>query len=279
MLVTKCDVHINSIAIGLTLFFGGKILNYKYNSLCYTFPGAVEILRNIDQIDFPLLYSGRLCFDELSRVRRLARMDCIKLPRFLKDIEKYKRTLRQIAILNGLIPKTVRKPNPKKRHLKGARKCHMNNGNKSFIWNQRQTSHPVESITVIHSVGNEQNVALGKSASSSQSQTFIAQPVSPVSGITRKLNDFTYPVGQKISDSSEELDVETDAIRYTSLETTTCRSRSMTNVRPRSTPIKVTSKGHQQALSIPNMDTTGKWLGLLERRAGIVAEKNYGPLK
>lgn len=49
-----------------------------------------------------MLYSGKVCWDELGRIKRLARLDCLKLPEFLKDIEKYKKTLRYIAVINGL---------------------------------------------------------------------------------------------------------------------------------------------------------------------------------
>jgi len=74
------------------------------NDQCY-FEGAVEILRNIDTIDFLTLYAGRVCLDEIQRVKRMARTNCIKLPTFLRDMEKYKRVLRQIGYMNMLIPK------------------------------------------------------------------------------------------------------------------------------------------------------------------------------
>lgn len=71
---------------------------------CY-FQGAVDILRRLDDIDLSVLYSGCIGTDEVPRVHRLARTDCIKLPLFMADIEKYKRQLRQIGILNGILPK------------------------------------------------------------------------------------------------------------------------------------------------------------------------------
>ncbi|XP_033095961.1 uncharacterized protein KIAA0895-like [Anneissia japonica] len=71
---------------------------------CY-FTGAVQLLRSIDEIDFPLLYSGRICVEELPRVRRLARLECIKLPSFLQDVTKYKKELWNIAVMNDLIAK------------------------------------------------------------------------------------------------------------------------------------------------------------------------------
>ena len=47
-------------------------------------PGAVYILRNAQDIDFNVLYSGRVCLDEVNRIKRLARMDCVRFPKFLK---------------------------------------------------------------------------------------------------------------------------------------------------------------------------------------------------
>ena len=63
------------------------------------------ILRQVNEIDFKLLYSGKICCDELQRVKRIARQDCVKLPHFLKDIVTYRKTLNQIALTNGLIQK------------------------------------------------------------------------------------------------------------------------------------------------------------------------------
>lgn len=74
---------------------------------CY-FEGAVTILRQVNEIDFKLLYAGKICCDELQRVKRIARQDCVKLPHFLKDIVAYRKTLNQIALTNGLIQKISR---------------------------------------------------------------------------------------------------------------------------------------------------------------------------
>ncbi|XP_048769630.2 microtubule-associated tyrosine carboxypeptidase-like isoform X3 [Ostrea edulis] len=68
---------------------------------CY-FEGAVEILRNIDNIDFQVLMSGKMCVDEMSRCKRLARQDCLRMPAFMKNETKYKKNLKAIANLNGL---------------------------------------------------------------------------------------------------------------------------------------------------------------------------------
>ena len=64
--------------------------------------GAVEILRNLDSIDFKVLMSGKVCFDEIQRVKKLARMECIRMPAFMRNQEKYKKTIKQISQLNGL---------------------------------------------------------------------------------------------------------------------------------------------------------------------------------
>lgn len=75
---------------------------------CYSrdqsyFEGAVEILQNLDSIDFFLLMSGKLCLDELEKVKRLAKTDQIKVPAFFKSIKAYKEKLRHIGIVNGII--------------------------------------------------------------------------------------------------------------------------------------------------------------------------------
>ncbi|CAH1800094.1 unnamed protein product [Owenia fusiformis] len=80
---------------------------------CY-FQGAVEILRNLEDIDFNLLMCGKISLDELPRVKRLARMDCIRIPKFMRDIEKYKRTLRHIGVLNGILERPKKSPTPMK---------------------------------------------------------------------------------------------------------------------------------------------------------------------
>ena len=69
----------------------------------------MEILRNIDNIDFQVLYAGKVCVDEIPRVRRVARVDCIKTPKFMDDIERYVKILHYMAWINGLGPKPTRK--------------------------------------------------------------------------------------------------------------------------------------------------------------------------
>ncbi|XP_072021972.1 microtubule-associated tyrosine carboxypeptidase 1-like [Amphiura filiformis] len=75
---------------------------------CY-FTGAVDILRNIDKIDFNLLYSGKVCIDELPRVKRIARLDCLKLPNFMRNMDEYRKQLKYIATVNGLQSKSAKK--------------------------------------------------------------------------------------------------------------------------------------------------------------------------
>ena len=70
--------------------------------------GAVMILRQVNEIDFKLLHAGKICCDELRRIRRIARQDCVKLPHFLRDMVSYKKTLNEIALTNGLIQKIHR---------------------------------------------------------------------------------------------------------------------------------------------------------------------------
>jgi hypothetical protein len=81
---------------------------------CYSrdqsyFEGAIEILENLDEIDFDALMSGKLCVDELNRVRRLARTSALKLPKFMMNSATYREKLREIGITNGIL-----KPPPNK---------------------------------------------------------------------------------------------------------------------------------------------------------------------
>lgn len=67
------------------------------------FEGACQILENYDTIDFKLLMSGKICLDEMETCREMANMEDIKLPRFFKNMKKYREKIRHIAIVNGLI--------------------------------------------------------------------------------------------------------------------------------------------------------------------------------
>ena len=75
---------------------------------CYSrdqayFEGAIEILEKIDEIDFKVLMCGKLCVDELERIKRVSRTECIKMPKFSADMKAYKQKLRQIGIINGIL--------------------------------------------------------------------------------------------------------------------------------------------------------------------------------
>ncbi|GFS14271.1 hypothetical protein ElyMa_004903400 [Elysia marginata] len=80
------------------------------NDQCY-FEGAVKILRNMDNIDFNLLMSGKICMDEIDRIKRVVRKDVLRFPTFMKNMAAYRRTLKKMLILNGLdqfhIPRTA----------------------------------------------------------------------------------------------------------------------------------------------------------------------------
>ena len=67
------------------------------------FEGAIDILQNLEDIDFNLLMSGKICLDELERIKRLSRVNTIKLPKFFQNMKKYKDSLRKIGIQNGII--------------------------------------------------------------------------------------------------------------------------------------------------------------------------------
>lgn len=64
--------------------------------------GAIKILQNLENLDFNVLYSGKLAIEDVNRVKRMARMDCLRLPRFMKNVNKYKRILKKIAAINEI---------------------------------------------------------------------------------------------------------------------------------------------------------------------------------
>lgn len=70
----------------------------KYTSAA----GAVKILRNLDAIDFTVLMSGKICYDEVSRIKRVVRRELIKLPVFMHNMKEYLRKLQKMKVLNGL---------------------------------------------------------------------------------------------------------------------------------------------------------------------------------
>jgi len=62
--------------------------------------GAVEILENRKKIDFESLMCGRLSFEEVERVKRVTRKFGVRLPDFMKNMQKYKEQLDKIAKAN-----------------------------------------------------------------------------------------------------------------------------------------------------------------------------------
>ena len=87
----------------------------------------MNILRNLDTIDFRLLWAGRLNLHDIcvDRIRRLARVGLITVPAFCKLREDsdatggewglYKSVLRDIGVSNGILapqPRVVRQPAP-----------------------------------------------------------------------------------------------------------------------------------------------------------------------
>lgn len=79
------------------------------------FHGAIDILQNLDNVDFLTLMSGKICLDECDRIKRIARVNSIKIPKFMKDMKSYKEKLRTIGIINGII-----EPKPNEKIKKGA---------------------------------------------------------------------------------------------------------------------------------------------------------------
>ena len=67
------------------------------------FEGAVEILKNIKDIDIPLLFCGKIALNEHDRVKRVVRREGLTLPPFCQDIEEYRYKLLNMAFRNKLI--------------------------------------------------------------------------------------------------------------------------------------------------------------------------------
>ena len=88
----------------------------------------MEILRNVNKIDFQVLYSGKVCIDEVNRVRRIARLDCIRLPRFMDNMDKYKQSLLHIAAINKIVPI------PAEKMSSGQSKYVLNSSNLRVSW-------------------------------------------------------------------------------------------------------------------------------------------------
>lgn len=71
---------------------------------CYLV-GAAKLLRKLEAISFPVLYSGKIALGDLEKVRLKARTTVTKAPRFLNGIQSlglYKKALREIRSVNDL---------------------------------------------------------------------------------------------------------------------------------------------------------------------------------
>ena len=65
--------------------------------------GAVTILRKRKEIDFETLHSGKICLEDLEKVKRSIRNIGVKFPWFLANKEKYMKVLDKIAEVNNIV--------------------------------------------------------------------------------------------------------------------------------------------------------------------------------
>jgi hypothetical protein len=56
----------------------------------------------LDNINFQLLMSGKICYDEVDRIKRIARTQSIALPFIMRNMAEYRKQLRRMAVTNGL---------------------------------------------------------------------------------------------------------------------------------------------------------------------------------
>lgn len=59
-------------------------------------------MRHLDIIDFNILICGRICWDEIDRVKRVCRLSAIKIPVFMQNMVEYVSQLQQIAETNKI---------------------------------------------------------------------------------------------------------------------------------------------------------------------------------
>eukprot|EP00826_Nyctotherus_ovalis_P042100 TRINITY_DN4297_c0_g2_i1.p1 TRINITY_DN4297_c0_g2~~TRINITY_DN4297_c0_g2_i1.p1 ORF type:complete len:507 (-),score=120.35 TRINITY_DN4297_c0_g2_i1:51-1571(-) len=64
--------------------------------------GAVKILRKRKEIDFKLLYAGKIAIDDVERMQKKIKTADLKFPWFLKDEQAYLNALDKIAEFNGI---------------------------------------------------------------------------------------------------------------------------------------------------------------------------------
>lgn len=68
---------------------------------CYL-AGAVKILLNRRKLNFPMLFSGKLSYDEVDKIKRTVRMEgCLKSP-YLDNMAAYHKHLNEVASLNSV---------------------------------------------------------------------------------------------------------------------------------------------------------------------------------
>lgn len=59
-------------------------------------------MRHLDTIDFNILICGRICWDEIERVKRVCRLSAIKIPSFMQNMDIYIAQLQEIAEVNKI---------------------------------------------------------------------------------------------------------------------------------------------------------------------------------
>ncbi|CAF88758.1 unnamed protein product, partial [Tetraodon nigroviridis] len=71
--------------------------------------GLLRILRHRDSIDFPLLVAlGKVSFDDVERLRHLARLEKVRIPHFMQDQARYAQQLARIMAANQLTDEELR---------------------------------------------------------------------------------------------------------------------------------------------------------------------------
>ncbi|CAG11665.1 unnamed protein product [Tetraodon nigroviridis] len=71
--------------------------------------GLLRILRHRDSIDFPLLVAlGKVSFDDVERLRPLARLEKVRIPHFMQDQARYAQQLARIMAANQLTDEELR---------------------------------------------------------------------------------------------------------------------------------------------------------------------------
>jgi hypothetical protein len=64
--------------------------------------GAVKILRKRKEIDFKLLYAGKIALDDVERMQKKTRTNDLKYPWYLQDTQTYLNALDRIAAFNNI---------------------------------------------------------------------------------------------------------------------------------------------------------------------------------